>query len=101
MRAVCGVVAIDSAMMTFITDAPRTAATAMARRMAGNAIRASMRRMIGLSSGRKEPGRRADERPGHAGQRAPSCSPIDQRDPRAVKSTRDRISRPKWSVPNQ
>ena len=38
-----------SAMMTLITDAPSTAATAMASTMAGKAIRASIRRMIGLS----------------------------------------------------
>jgi hypothetical protein len=40
-------------MTTFVTDAPSTALTVIARRMAGNAIRASIRRMIGLSSERK------------------------------------------------
>ena len=53
MRAVCGVVAIDSAMMTFGTEAPSTALTVMARRMAGKAIRASIRRMMRLSGARK------------------------------------------------
>jgi len=53
MRAVCGVVAIDSAMMTFGTEAPSTALTVMARRMAGKAIRASIRRMMRLSRARK------------------------------------------------
>jgi hypothetical protein len=51
--AVCGVVAIDRAMITLVTDAPSTALTVMARRMEGNAIRASIRRMIGLSRARK------------------------------------------------
>ena len=53
MRAVCGVVAIDRAMITFGTEAPSTALTVMARRIAGNAIRASIRRMIRLSRARK------------------------------------------------
>ena len=53
MRAVCGIVAIDSAMMTFTTDAPSTAATAMARTMAGKAISASIRRMMRIVEGWK------------------------------------------------
>ena len=58
-------------------------ATAMASRMAGNAIRASIRRMIGLSRARKKPGRRADERAGDAGHERPSGAD-GERDPRAV-----------------
>jgi hypothetical protein len=48
-----GVVATDSAMTTLTTEAPSTALTVMASRMAGKAISASMRRMTGLSSARK------------------------------------------------
>ena len=59
MRGRCGPCGASwrwtSAMMTLTTDAPRTAATAMASTMAGKAIRASIRRMIGLSRAGKNP----------------------------------------------
>ena len=67
-------------------------ATVMASRMAGNAISASIRRMIGLSSGRKKPGGGADERAGHAGQQSTVNRPIDQRNPRAVDDAREDIA---------
>ena len=53
MRAVCGVVAIDSAIITLTTDAPSTALIAIARMIGGNAMNASIRRMSGPSSLRK------------------------------------------------
>ena len=53
MRAVCGVVASESAITTLVTEAPRVALTAMASRIAGKAIQASIKRMTGLSSARK------------------------------------------------
>ena len=53
MRAVCGVAAIDSAMTTFTTEAPRTELMAIAKMIDGNAMNASISRMMGPSKRRK------------------------------------------------
>ena len=53
MRAVCGLVAMLSAITTLTIEAPSTALMTIASRMAGNAISASIRRISGLSSRRK------------------------------------------------
>ena len=55
IRAVCGVVATESAITTLVTEAPSTALTIIASTIDGKAIRASIRRMSGLSSRGKNP----------------------------------------------
>ena len=92
MRAVCGVVAIESAMMTLVTEAPSTALTVIASRIAGKAMKASIRRMIGLSSARKKPAVGADQRAEDAGRDDDGQAPIVQRDARAVEHAREDVA---------
>ena len=99
MRAVCGVVAIDSAITTLVTDAPSTALTAIASTIEGNAISASITRIMRLVEARKVSGGGpmiVPQTPVTITVQAPMVSEM-----RAPNITRDRMSRPKWSVPNQ
>ena len=67
MRAVRGVYTADSAMTALIAEGPSAAAIAMASRMAGNAISASISRISGPSNCLKIAGHHADQRTGDTG----------------------------------
>ena len=84
-------------MTTLNVFGPSTAMMAIPKRMAGNAIMASMTRMMGLSSRGKYPESRPKRIPA-ATVSSMTAAPTS-RDSRAPWSTRLKMSRPKLSVP--
>ena len=92
---------MPSAMMTVASDGPSAATSAMASRISGKAIIASMMRAIGASRLRKKPGDEA-ERDAERPRRTTTTADADEkRQPAGIDACGVKTSRPNSSVPNQ